>query len=364
MSEPLLEHIDVSYDAERGYVGLQRRIKRRRVTRAVGVAAVLALGFVMWPRASVELRTDDGSVATRLSPETELAVASDRSDAVELELKRGRGHFEVTKNPQRRYRVRSGAVTVEVLGTAFDVTKLDGDASEVQVNHGLVRVRWPDGETLLHAGEHGVYPPKLEPKQPEPVVAEPVAAEPEPPAVEPTPHPAVEPTPDPAVDGHAHRHARKHRELAPRDDGWRALARAGKHREAFGALAEQPVEDLEGLLLAADAARLSGHPREAAEHLDQLVRKYPDSAPARLAAFTLGRLQLNELADPQRAARSFARAYALDPKGPLAEDALAREAEAYRRAGDRARAAEVAARYLALFPHGSRRPEMSTFLAP
>jgi transmembrane sensor len=362
VSDRLIEHIDVSYDAERGYAGLQRRIKRRRIVRGATGALVAIVAFVLWPRAETTalrtLRTEDGSVATPLSPETELAIANDRRDAVELDLKRGRGHFEVTRNPERHYRVRSGAVTVEVLGTAFDVTKL-GEQTEVRVDHGLVRVRWPSGQTLLRTGEHGVFPPET------PVAQAPAA---EVAASQVTvAEGSTEAAPSaeaPAVEKRAHRHKRKHREDAPSDDAWRALARAGKHREAFGALAEQPVEDLEGLLLAADAARLSSHPREAAEHLDHLVRKYPDSAPARLAAFTLARLQLNELADPQRAARSFARAYALDPKGPLAEDALAREAEAYRKAGDRQRAAEVATRYLAQFPHGSRRSEMSSYLAP
>ncbi len=356
----LLEHIDVSYDAEHGLAGLNRRIKRRRVARAAtGVVATLAVALALWQGRTPEtaLHTEDGSLATPLSAETELAVTTDRADAVELELKRGRGHFEVTKNPTRRYRVRSGAVTVEVLGTAFDVTRLEQGA-EVHVNHGLVRVRWPQGETLLRAGEHGVYPPPVSPKA-EPVRPA-VAAE----VVPPVAAPIVAVAPVEEVAPRAHRRVHKPHAPAAQDDAWRALARAGKHREAFGALAEQPVEDLEGLLLAADAARLSGHPREAATHLDQLVRKYPDSAPARLAAFTLGRLQLNELADAQHAAKSFARAYALDPKGPLAEDALAREAEAYRKAGDRERAAEVATRYLAQFPHGSRRPEMSSYLAP
>ncbi|MET0287947.1 MAG: FecR domain-containing protein [Polyangiales bacterium] len=360
MSDRLIEHIDVSYDAEQGYRGLQKRIKRRRVVRgSASAAVVLAAALAFWPRApETTLRTEDGSIATRLSPQTELAVASDQSDAVELELKRGRGHFEVTKNPKRRYRVRSGAVTVEVLGTAFDVIKLDEASSEVRVNHGLVRVRWAGGETLLHAGEHGVYPPAEKvsdaPAEAAPVVE--VAQVHEAPAEE---------RAAPAILRHprAH-HARREPAREQREEaGWRTLARAGKHREAFGALAEQPVEDLEGLLLAADAARLSGHPREAAEHLDHLVRKYPQSAPARLAAFTLARLQLNELSEPERAARSFARAYALDPKGPLAEDAMAREAEAYRKAGKRGQAAEVATRYLAQFPHGSRRSEMSAYLA-
>jgi transmembrane sensor len=335
----LREHIDASYQADDAALAqLQKRIVRRKVVRSAATAlAVIGLALAAWKSApTAELRTEDGSIATPLEPQTELALATQGPDAVELELKRGRGHFEVTRNPKRRYRVRSGDVTVEVLGTAFDVKRL-ADATEVHVDHGVVRVSWPAGEALLHAGEGGVFPPKPVPKRSEP------------PPIEP---PTVREKPKKA----AHRSERR--------EDWRALAKAGKHGEAFGSLGAQSVEDLEGLLLAADAARLSGHPREAAGYLEHLVSKYPESAPARLAAFTLARLQLNELADPQHAARSFARAYALDPKGPLAEDALAREAEAYRRAGNRERAAEVAARYLAHFPDGARRSEMSSYLTP
>jgi transmembrane sensor len=145
---------------------------------------------------------------------------------------------------------------------------------------------------------------------------------------------------------------------------WRTLARAGKHQEAFGSLGKKPVEDLPGLLLAADAARLSGHPREAAGFLEQLVQRYPEGATAPLAAFTLGRLALYELKQPALAAKSFARAYTLKPKGPLAEDALAREAEAYHRAGDAERAKSAAQRYLERFPNGSRREELARYAAP
>ena len=337
-------HIDAGFDAqavERGSAALEHRLARRRQlvlgTFAATALAAASVIVIAWrgheppPLTAAEtLATKDGSIASVRGPHTELTVARDSEHEVALELASGRGHFEVTHNPRRRYRVQAGPVQVEVLGTAFDVERT-GERVQVQVERGLVRVSWSAGSTTLSAGQSGTFPP--------------------PPAAEP------EPTPEPEAPA----------ALPPRAaarEQWRSLARAGKHQEAFGSLGKQPVEDLPGLLLAADAARLSGHPREAARHLEHLVQRYPKDASAPLAAFTLGRLNLYELAQPAAAARSFARAYALDPSGPMAEDALAREAEAYHQAADAQRSKKAAQRYLDRYPGGSRRAELEGYTRP
>jgi transmembrane sensor len=344
-------HIDAGFDSndvERGLASLEKRILvRRRMKQsaiAVGAVAAAALFSFQWrgrepaqlvaaPTSVRVLTTQDGSVATPLDAEARLSLKHDSANEVALELERGRGHFEVTPNPKRRYRVSAGPVEIEVLGTAFEVERL-AETTRVHVEHGVVRVGYRGGFATLHGGESGVFPPAM-PVMPRQEVA----------------------TPEPAV----------REEAAPKPmqrEQWRALARAGKHKEAFGSLGKQPVEDLAGLLLAADAARLSGHPREAARYLDHLVQRYPESPSAPLAAFTLGRLALYELNQPALAASSFARAYTLDPKGPMAEDALAREAEAYHQAGDAQRSKSAAERYLERFPHGARRKELARFAAP
>ncbi|HKP58989.1 MAG TPA: FecR domain-containing protein [Polyangiales bacterium] len=341
-------HIDdgfAGHDVERGISALETRITRRRraaqAAVAAGALAAAALVALQWraherpplvataPKADV-LTTHDGSVATLRDAQTLLAVKRDLPDEVALELARGRGHFEVTPNPRRRYRVHAGPVDVEVLGTAFEVERL-GASVRVQVDHGVVRVGWSGGSSTLRGGESGTFPP--------PQAAAPAEA---------APSPSAEP---------------KAQKPAARDQ-WRALAKAGKHQEAFGSLGKQPVEDLPGLLLAADAARLSGHPREAARYLEHLVQHYPESPSAPLAAFTLGRLTLYELKQPALAARSFARAYTLDPAGALAEDALAREAEAYHQAGDAQRSKSAAERYLERFPRGARRKDLAEYAKP
>jgi TolA-binding protein len=125
-------------------------------------------------------------------------------------------------------------------------------------------------------------------------------------------------------------------------------------------------ESMDVLLATAVAARLSGAPAEAAQALERALALHADDARAPLAAFTLGRVQLEELDAPAAAAAAFVRAQALAPAGPLAEDALAREVEAWWRAGDGEQARARAAAYLTRYPDGRRAHAVRQFggLAP
>jgi hypothetical protein len=107
------------------------------------------------------------------------------------------------------------------------------------------------------------------------------------------------------------------------------------------------------LMEAADAARLGGKPERAVAPLKRLYERHPRDRRAPLAAFSLGRVLLDDLHRPAQAAAAFKKARTLWPAGPLVHDALAREAEARAAAGQRAQAAELAAQYLAREPGGS-----------
>jgi transmembrane sensor len=134
---------------------------------------------------------------------------------------------------------------------------------------------------------------------------------------------------------------------------WRPLANRGEFDAAWP-LVRSVRDDARDLLLASDVARLSGHPREARRWLEQLLARHPRDERAPLAAFTLGRVLLEELGWPKDAASAFARTRALQPDGPLAEDALAREVEAWSRAGETDRARAAAELYLQKYPRGQR----------
>jgi transmembrane sensor len=84
------------------------------------------------------------------------------------------------------------------------------------------------------------------------------------------------------------------------------------------------------------------------------LREHAADARAPLAAFTLGRVLLTELHRPREAAAAFASARALAPSGAFAEDALAREVEAWAKAGEVAQARARAEEYLRLYSRGRR----------
>jgi transmembrane sensor len=134
------------------------------------------------------------------------------------------------------------------------------------------------------------------------------------------------------------------------------LAEDGDYEAAYAELLLSGVRDNPGdLLLAADVARLSTHPDRAAQYLRKVLQRHATDSRAPLAAFTLGRILLDQLGRPHEAAEAFARTRRMAPSGALAQDALAREVESLARAGDEVRARERAEEYLSAYPEGRRR---------
>lgn len=294
--------------------GMAARRRRRWIARAAAGAAVacaVALAALRLGDGGV-VRFADGSTARPLDARARIVARRDARDAVVAELRAGGARFEVTHDPSRAFRVDAGDVAVEVIGTTFTVERT-ADGVRVAVERGRVRVR-AASTVELGAGESGLF------------TAAPPAATAPPPAAAPD---------------------------------WKLLALEGDYDLAFRALGDGPrapdgPDPVADLLLAADVARLSHHPAAALAPLGEVVDRHPDDPRAPLAAFTLGRVLLDELGRPQAAADAFARARALDPAGPLAADALGREVEAWSRAGDTARARDRAETYLRLHPRGAR----------
>jgi transmembrane sensor len=150
---------------------------------------------------------------------------------------------------------------------------------------------------------------------------------------------------------------------------WRELARGGRHREAFASLGALGVRreaqrlGVADLLELADVARLSGHPSEAVAPLERILREFSTDPQAPLAAFALGRLELDALGEPRRAATALERALALGVPRSLDDDVRARLVEAYDRAGDHAGARVAARAYLRHLPAGRHRADMEARLA-
>jgi transmembrane sensor len=341
--------------------GAHRLGKQRATRRAarVSVFAIAAAVMVGWfalrspgheQVARVEpeehsnhtLRLADGSRAELVGTQSELEVTHNSKDRVGLELVAGRAHFEVVHDPLRSFIVEARPYRVEVIGTVFDVER-DGREVSVGVTRGKVRVYGPQGAEDVAAGQIKRWPATIAASPAPAVVPEPTAADEEP--------------QDNAAEEHAARpsHTRSGKRGAALAS-WRSLSQSGQFDAAFDALQRTSgVEnDPAALMDAADAARLSGHAQNAVQYLMRVVNEHKGSPVAPLAAFTLGRVYLDKLGQPDKAADAFQRARALAPNGSLAQDALAREVEALSKGGNAQKAYVRAREYLQQYPNGRR----------
>lgn len=145
---------------------------------------------------------------------------------------------------------------------------------------------------------------------------------------------------------------------------WKELARHGQNAKAYDELGPGGVERVaqgaavDDLLVLADVARLSGHPREAVKPLERVVSEHAADPRASLAAFMLGRVELDSLGAPAAGAAAFERAIILGIPGGLAEDAYSGVVESRAKAGDLSGARAAASEYLARYPRGRRAEEV------
>lgn len=128
----------------------------RRWRWSVAAAAVGALGLAivpsLRPAAPLVLRTDPGEHReTRLNDGTQVALngASEvrMTDARTANITRGEAFFTVAHDDRHAFRVTAGDVTLEDVGTAFDVVRRNG-AVDVAVREGAVRYD-PGGVAML-----------------------------------------------------------------------------------------------------------------------------------------------------------------------------------------------------------------------
>jgi len=306
--------------------------------------AVTAVGADEEPR---ELALADGS-RIRLSPGARLEPLVSSGKSFSAMVTRGRADFEVRPGGPRHWVIECGLATVEVVGTEFACERAHGRL-RVVVRRGAVLVRGdrvPERARRLTAGQ------SLEIVDERPGLA--AAAVPAPVAAL-APDPATTPAAPEATAAAS----------APRSAGrpasakaWRELARDGHHGAAFAALGSDGLRreakrlGVDDLLALADVARLSGHPAEAVRPLERILAEFAGDAQAPLAAFALGRLELDALGRPQAAAAALMRALALGVPQSLREDVRARLVEAHARAGDLGAARQAAAAYADEFPGG------------
>jgi transmembrane sensor len=260
------------------------------------------------------------------------------------------GHVELAliqlqrRRQQRRYAAAGGALSVAGVGLAVALV-FGGQIRDELAARGLIpRSVGLSGETVA-VPRAKVTPAPAASAAPAPVIISspiPVRASAEPAA--------------PAREGHL-----LQQRLVPRRQvaaaRWVTLASEKRFGEAYGLLRQVPLHELsdpDDLMLAADVARQAGRPERAVPFLERVVKEHAAEVSAQLAGFSLGKVYLDNLDQPALAAHQFAAVRAMAPGGGLAQDALAREVEAWARAGETARARDAALEYARLYPHGRR----------
>lgn len=298
---------------------------------------------------ALHLQLADGSEVWLHDARAQVRVDEVTPARVALELQAGQARFDVQHREDRRFRVRSGSVTVEVLGTAFELQR-EAARTRVIVLRGRVGVEWPGGRTELAAGEAGWFPRTDDARSRSGTARRGARAAAPPPASEAGSLQPAAAHPNGKVSG------RKPAAL-PSAKTWRDPAEQGDFDHAYELLlgsAHPVADDVEELLLAADTARLSGHPDAALPFLRRVIERHSGDSRAPLAAFTLGGVLMQQLGEPREAEAAYARARELSLNASLAEDALARQVEAAHRAGDATRARQLAREYLDQYPSGRR----------
>lgn len=291
----------------------------------------------------VATKLPDPVVAATASadPAKGLEIRAGRADTVvrslpsatntSYELTRGEATFVVKEPLPKPLTIQVRDLVVKDIGTVFSVAMQPNKTVIVSVSEGLVQVNGPGVDVFINAGQTRRFPWGSQQIAPAVVAARRPTAVRIPP-VPPAPAvPATEPAP-----------------MAPR---WVELAELKHYQEAFVHLqAEDPPEDTLSpaeLLLAADAARLSRHERQALPYLNNYLKRFGQQNDVPLVQFTLGKV-LMSVGQYAQAAETFE----LIQDGTLAQESFVRAIEARLRAGDRQSAQALAQKYARRFPQG------------
>ncbi|MEY4551112.1 MAG: hypothetical protein RL685_7307 [Pseudomonadota bacterium] len=262
-------------------------------------------------------------------------------------LRRGRARFSVTPGGPRRWLIEARGASVEVVGTVFSVESRAG-VFAVRVDAGVVLIRsslLADGVQRLSAGQ--TLRLDVGPEQ----------------ELEPEATPAPEKT---GVNEPSERAVAPAARAPARAPG---EARGTRQRNALAPSQQQRANDSRSadsaaeLWARADEARRAGDAADAAQLLQRLIEQFPRDSQAGLGAYTLGVLQLEQLAAPRAAAQRFRQALELGIATGLRESCYLRQVEALRHAGDAPAARQVARQYLRSFPLGEQRDAMQQLLS-
>jgi len=292
--------------------------------------------------AEVTLALPDG-IQVDLDRRSRVRLESVAPEEIRVALSKGSARFDVEPHRPRRVVIDADDVEVRVVGTRFRVTRIEAAAAddeariEVAVERGVVEVR-----DRQHAGE----PRRLRAGErfSMPAISTGGGAGDE----------RVGDRPDGDDQGDA---VSAGEPAATSVVRLASATRVSSPTEISGNVASArraapAAATARALLERAQVAWRAGRMNEAAADYAEVLDRHPADPRAALAAFELGRIQMDQLADLTAATASFERALHLAPRASFQEDTLARLARANAQLGRRAECRRARERYMREYPSG------------
>jgi ferric-dicitrate binding protein FerR (iron transport regulator) len=337
---------------------LMVRAPSRAITFELAGGVRSADGRVVGAEATT-IRFSDGSAAA-LERGAEARIARLTEHGGELVLGGGKMHVRIAEKPNAAWTVAAGPYAVRVTGTAFDVSwSAQAQTLDLELNRGAVIVTGPLalGGIPLRAGQRlfvAVKEGRLTVEGGAPAQALSVTR------ALPVPEPAPESEAEPANVGSARRAAPNAAAPAAPSSGqkshpWTQQVAQGNFEAVVEQAERRGVEQtlasgsLEQLTALADAARYAGRTQLARRVLLAERQRFPSSAPARDAAFFLGRLAED---GGSGAIEWYDRYMAESPRGPYASQALGRKMMLIHQQRGALHARPIAGEYLSRYPNG------------
>lgn len=367
MSKPLRERLPGSEASDAAVERVWQRVNERGERRVWPYAAALAASAAVVAFFALRAGPCDGPLCTQsglpmqaalsgdavdhertveladrsrvtLGPRTVARVATNAATAVDIELSTGTLAVHVEPKGPRRWGITAGDVRVEVVGTTFSVARAEGGV-RVEVSEGTVQVSGPSvpgGVTRVTAGGSFTNVPAADSPTPS-LPPKPETPRPSPPATSPS-SPVRSSTTKPKLE------SPEQTAVAGELPDWRTPARQGRFADAASLLGDRleaaaASATAADVILLADVAASSGDAVASERLLAKVAAMQASAEEHALAEYKRGQ-RLLARGEAKLAAEALEQAIAFGLPPAMKDSGRALVIEAWRRAGDAAKADE------------------------